>query len=760
MRCTYVLFVASFTIGASAGRSQDEPPSGLTTRWTREAELGIAEFGYPRPTLVRADWMSLNGAWAVAVTSADERTPPESYDGEIRVPFPIESRLSGVQRRVTTEHRIWYRRRVDVPEAWRGRRVILHVGACDWETRVLVNGVHVGEHRGGYDAFSFDVTDALVGGDAAEGDEIVLSVWDPTDARAQPRGKQVARPGGIWYTPASGVWQTVWLEPVAANGHASQLHVEPDLDAAAVTISVDPKALGAPNVLAVVIRADGDEVARATSEAGAADLRVAIPAPRPWSPESPFLYDVDLAVHAAGHPDRVTDRATSYFGMRTISVAPDDAGIPRLRLNGAPIFMLGLLDQGFWPDGLSTAPGDEALFSDIEVTKQLGFNLIRKHVKVEPERWYWMCDRAGILVWQDMPSGDRAIGPDDDDLERSPESTRQFELELERMIAGRSHHPSIVTWVPFNEGWGQFDTERIAARVRDLDPTRLVNATSGWADRGVGDVRDVHVYPGPGVAAVEPRRAQVLGEFGGFGLPVSGHTWQDEANWGYRSFKDRESLTDAYVTLMEELRFLIPAGLCAAVYTQTTDVEIEVNGLLTYDRALLKLDSAAVVAANRAAFSAPPRVVTVVPDARNEPVRWRYTFAAPRDGWTAPEFDDSTWNDGPAGFGREGTPGAVVRTAWHGDEIWLRRRFTLERSDPLVDLRLALHHDEDAEVYVNGRPVAVRSGYTVAYARIPIDEDALMGFVRGGENVLAIHCRQTAGGQYVDAGFVRVIEEE
>jgi hypothetical protein len=289
--------------------------------------------------------------------------------------------------------------------------------------------------------------------------------------------------------------------------------------------------------------------------------------------------------------------------MRKISLGKDKAGITRIFLNNKPLFMFGLLDQGWWPDGLYTAPTDEALRYDIEVTKKLGFNVARKHVKVEPARWYYWCDKLGLLVWQDMPSGDRYIGRDDPDIQRSDESARQFELELKRIINAFGNHPSIVMWVPFNEGWGQYETERIVELIKQYDPTRLVNNASGWADRGVGDVHDIHNYPGPTAPLSESNRASVLGEFGGLGLPVKGHTWQDEKNWGYRSFETRQELTEAYLNLLSELRPLIERGLSAAIYTQTTDVEIEVNGLMTYDRAIIKMDARRIADANRKVIS-------------------------------------------------------------------------------------------------------------------------------------------------------------
>jgi hypothetical protein len=424
-------------------------------------------------------------------------------------------------------------------------------------------------------------------------------------------------------------------------------------------------------------------------------------------------------------------------------------------LNGNFHFQHGPLDQGFWPDGLYTAPSDEALRYDIEVTKKLGFNMARKHVKVEPDRWYYWCDKLGLLVWQDMPSGDKFIGGNDPDIKRTPESTAQFEREWSAIIRSLINHPSIVMWVPFNEGWGQFDTARIADFTRKLDPTRLVDSASGWTDRGDGDVHDIHVYPGPGMPKLEEKRAAVLGEYGGLGLPVRGHTWQDEKNWGYRTFETSEALTDAYVLLTRQLHPLIGKGLSAAVYTQTTDVEIEVNGLMTYDRAKIKMEADRITAANRRLFQPPPIIKTVIPTSQQEVQTWRYTTDKPADDWFDPKFDDSGWKSGPGGFGTEGTPGTSVRTRWATPDIWIRRTVKLD-SVPATPA-LLIHHDEDAETYINGKLVTQVKGYTTDYVALPLSASAAKA-LRAGDNTIAIHCHQTGGGQYIDVGLAEEIE--
>jgi len=450
------------------------------------------------------------------------------------------------------------------------------------------------------------------------------------------------------------------------------------------------------------------------------------------------------------------DRVRSYFAMRKVAVAKDETGWPYLMLNNHPVFMLGLLDQGFWPDGLYTAPTDEALRYDVEVTKRLGFNTIRKHVKVEPERWYYCCDSLGVLVWQDMPSGFEVPTPDRGSTNAlSPECAKQFETELQRLVDARFNHPSIVLWVPFNEGWGQYDTQRIADWLRSYDPTRPVDSASGWTDVGAGNVRDLHAYPGPSAPPRESDRALVLGEFGGLGLAVPGHVWQEQANWGYRSFDDADALTAAYCTLLEQLRLLrAESGLSAAIYTQTTDVEIEVNGLLTYDRAIIKMDADRTAAAAAKLYQAPPVIRRRVPPSTETGYSWRYTLEKPAEGWAAPDFDDSGWPLGQAGFGRQGTPGITVRTDWHTGDIWLRR--TLDVDSAVRNPRLELYHDEDCEVYLDGRRVAAETGYTTSYVFLPLSETSVL---EPGRHVLAVHCRQTTGGQGVDVGVVEVAEE-
>ncbi|UCG48789.1 MAG: hypothetical protein JSU94_03225 [Phycisphaerales bacterium] len=715
-----------------------KPADGpLMTRWAKNVSPTNAHPEYPRPQMVRGNWLNLNGLWEYAIRPKDQPDPMKA-DGQILVPFCAESALSGVMKPVGEDNRLWYRRTFEIPEKWSDKRILLHFEGVDWDATVWVNDKKVGSHRGGYDPFTFDITDVVGRGEQ----EIVVSVWDPTNTGSQPRGKQVKRPGGIMYTAVTGIWATVWLEAVDA-AHIRALNIVPDIDAGLVRVTAECSDAAEGCIVEAEVKDGWWTKAKGRAGPGR-KIDLPVENARLWSPDKPFLYDLNVTLR--DKDGGKVDAVKSYFGMRKSSLGRDASGITRLFLNNEPLFQYGPLDQGWWPDGLYTAPTDEALKYDIEILKRLGCNMMRKHVKVEPRRFYYWCDKLGILVWQDMASGNN----------RGREAREQFELELTRVIESRRNSPAIIMWVPFNEGWGQYDTERIVDLVRKTDPTRLVNNASGWTDRGVGDVHDIHRYPGPGAPPNERNRAAVLGEFGGLGLPIKGHTWQAEKNWGYRSYKSREELTDAYVTLIENLRSLIGGGLCAAVYTQTTDVEVEVNGMLPYDRSMVKMDIARMTAANKSLYLPPPIVKTIVPTSQEAGRRWRYTSENPGAGWEKPGFDDSGWKEGAGGFGTEGTPGTVVRTQWRTGDIWIRRTFELGEGQS-ENAYLLIHHDEDAEVFINGVEAAGFEGYTISYVYRSLDPKGRAALKAGG-NCLAVHCRQTSGGQYIDVGLVEVIE--
>ena len=575
------------------GWSQGKGP--LTTRWTAKVTPENAHREYPRPQMMRDEWTNLNGLWDYAITPA-AASKPQKWDGKILVPFCVQSALSGVMKTVGRDQRLWYRRSFEVPAAYQGKRLLLHFGAVDWDTTVWINGTEAGKHQGGYDPITLDITDMAAAGTPAE---VVLSVFDPTNGGTQPRGKQMENPRGIWYSPVTGIWQTVWIEPVPKMAHIRSLKIIPDVDKGVVRITAD--VAGAAASAKIVFSHDGGDL-KLDGISGNPNEEILVPVKdaKLWSPDSPQLYHIKVVLQNADAP---LDTVMTYFAMRKIAVAKDGHGTHRLFLNNKPLFQYGPLDQGWWPDGLYTAPADEALRSDIEVLKKLGMNMIRKHVKVEPDRWYYHCDQLGMLVWQDMPSGDKNSGKGSAmDITRTPESARQYELEWTRIITSLRNHPCIVMWVPFNESWGQFDTPRITELTHHLDPSRLVDSASGWSDHGTGDVQDIHRYPGPGITALEEKRAVVLGEFGGLGLPVPDHLWGSKKNWGYRSFKTRDELTAAYLDLIAKLKPLVSQGLAAAVYTQTTDVEGEVNGLITYDREMIKMNAAQLQQAHKALY--------------------------------------------------------------------------------------------------------------------------------------------------------------
>ena len=592
----FIALAASFAISCNTADKTGWAPVGdrIMTQWGENLDPSEVLPEYPRPQMVRGEWMNLNGLWEYAITPAE--VEPDKMDGNILVPFAVESALSGVGRAVGENEALWYEREFIVPEEWAGQRVQLNFGAVDWKAEVYVDGAFVGEHTGGYAPFSFDVTDMLAKG---KKHSLKVKVTDRTDKWFQPRGKQVSQPEGIWYTAVTGIWQTVWMEPVPA-AHIDSYYAVADIDEGTLAVTVDA-ALEDGDIVEVVLLADGAPVAKAEGR----EVTLAVPEMRLWSPSDPYLYDLEIKVLRDGV---AADAVKGYTAMRKISYAADKDGHKRMLLNNEPLFQYGPLDQGWWPDGLYTAPSDEALAFDIEKTKEMGFNMIRKHVKVEPARWYWHCDRLGMLVWQDMPSiadnstnvWDNRTYENGTDTPVPDDAKANYYKEWGEIMSAFKVFPCIVTWVPFNEAWGQFDTEEVVKFTRAQDPTRLINyASGGNFVKCSGDILDLHNYPHPEMYLYDKDYINVLGEYGGIGWPVEGHLWQPDRNWGYVQFKSADEVLDTYEKYADMLIDLIDDGFAGAIYTQTTDVEIEVNGLITYDRKVVKLDIERLSAINR-----------------------------------------------------------------------------------------------------------------------------------------------------------------
>lgn len=593
------LWVALALWGALAAQlhAQWKPVEGrISTQWSEQVNPDNVLPEYPRPIMERTEWKNLNGLWDYAIIEKGKHSP-SVFDGKILVPFAVESSLSGVAKTVGAEKELVYRRSFEVPSSWKGKKVLLHFGAVDWKTDVWVNDVKVGSHTGGFTPFSFDITEALQG----KNNTLLVKVWDPTDKGYQPRGKQVSRPEGIWYTPVTGIWQTVWLEPVSES-YIQDLRITPDIDNSLLSLKALVKDATSKDLVEVKVF-DGQQLVAQGKSINGECVQVAMPEnAKLWSPESPFLYTLKVSLKQNG---KLVDEVSSYAAMRKYSSKRDANGIVRLELNNKPLFQFGPLDQGWWPDGLYTAPTDEALLYDIQKTKDFGFNMIRKHIKVEPARWYTYCDKLGIIVWQDMPSGDR--NPEwqnrkyfeGTEMKRSAESEACYRKEWKEIMDALYSYPCIGTWIPFNEAWGQFKTPEIVEWTKQYDPTRLVNPASGGNHYTCGDMLDLHNYPAPELYLYDAQRATVLGEYGGIGWVVQGHIWEPDRNWGYIQFNSSKEVTDEYVKYAEKLYDLIPRGFSAAVYTQTTDVEVEVNGLMTYDRKVIKLDEKRVREINR-----------------------------------------------------------------------------------------------------------------------------------------------------------------
>lgn len=595
-----VVFIGFLLISLLNNAQQNILDNGqIMTTWGEKINPSEVWQEYPRPQFERQEWVNLNGLWDYALLNKNSSMPVK-YQGKILVPFCFESALSGVGKNMMQDDRLWYAREFEIPPSWLSKIILLHFEAVDWSTSVWINNALVGSHQGAYDRFTFDITPYL----KEKGKQkIVVCVDDPSSFGTQARGKQQIPPQGIWYTPVSGIWQTVWLEPVAAEASLEELFITPDIDRRLITVTPmlrEPK----NDIYRVEVKVlDGEKLLSTTTASADKSIDIPLEQPRYWSPNDPHLYNMELTL--LNENGQILDKVCSYFAMRKISLG-DKNGNKVLFLNNESLFHNGTLDQGWWPDGLYTPPSDDAMKYDIEVTQKMGFNMIRKHIKVEPDRWYYWCDKLGIMVWQDMPSGMLVISKEGQerpsypqhvpangiDLNKRSLESAQFEWELNRMVKLHYNHPSVIMWVVFNEGWGQYETCRMADLVRGLDPTRLVNAVTGWVLHPCGDIYDIHTYQvDVHVPPVSTDRASVIGEYGGIGYPVEGHLWNPSMrNWGYQTYNSVEELLLRYKEKFNQiLEMKQTKGLAAAVYTQTTDVEGEINGLMTYDRKVIKM---------------------------------------------------------------------------------------------------------------------------------------------------------------------------
>ncbi|MFC5924519.1 AbfB domain-containing protein [Micromonospora vulcania] len=630
-----IIALVASVFAAPAPRAHAAPAKipPLTTPWTSQALVGTPLPDYPRPQMTRPDWLNLNGEWQLRQSATDDAPQFNTNLPErVNVPFPVESALSGIQRAANDNRNyLFYRRTVTIPANWSGRRTLLHFGAVDWQSTVWVNGVQVGAHTGGYDAFTFDVTPQLTAGT----NEIVVKVWDPTDTRQNGSlpliGKQTKTPGGIFYTPSSGIWQTVWLEPVP-TASISSVDVYPNL--ASNTLRVRVFTRGSVSGHSVLAEALNGTTVVGSATGGFTDFSVPVPNARRWSPDDPFLYNLRITLRNAS--GATVDRTTHYFGMREITTGVVN-GVLRPKLNGQFVFQVGTLDQGFWPDGLYTAPTDAALAFDLQKHKDLGFNMVRKHIKVEPQRWFYHADRLGLLVWQDIPSMTAQ------DINATDAQQAQFETEAREIVDEHRSSPAVVAYTPYNEGWGEralADTRRVAQNIKNQDPTRLVNPHSGHnccqslGDPGNGDIDDWHAYLGPDSPSPSSSRIAVLGEFGGLGLHTPGHEYSPTGSFfAYEWQANSTVLTDRYVGLVQGAQnLMIGKGLSASVYTEITDLEGELNGFVTYDRQVIKMDQARVRAVNTALINASKTIGSSAPVAL--PVNTRRSLQVTTPGYT------------------------------------------------------------------------------------------------------------------------------
>jgi hypothetical protein len=692
-----ILFIQ---INYASGQEWKPVSGNIMTQWAGEITPENAWKEYPRPQMVRKEWKNLNGLWDFTISNGIDNSPSQRYTRKILVPFCVESALSGIKEPVTGSQEMMYRRYFTIPETWKGKRILLHFEAVDYVSKIWIDGKFVGDHKGGYDSFRFDITDAL---NTSDNHEISMVIWDPSNTGSQPVGKQTLL--GLSkgnYTPTSGIWQTVWMEPVAEISIQS-LRILPDIDLQTLTVDVILKGWGYDHQIKVRALEKGVEIASAEGVAGK-PVTLNIKNPKLWSPDSPYLYDLKVSLSGGG---KTIDEVESYFGMRKISMARDAAGFMSIHLNNKEVFQLGPLDQGYWPDGLLTPPSDQALIYDIEYLKKVGCNMDRVHVKVQPARFYYHCDRLGLLVWQDMISPNPAV--------RRSEAgdAKSWEREWEAIIDQLYSHPSIVQWIVFNESWGQYDTERMTDWTKRKDPSRLVTNASGWIDRNVGDIRDFHdytVYPSMGWVPKNYPRAMVLGEGGGHELPIKDHLWKADLKIPERIDREgdliREVMTspevldERYDLWLDNLALLRNYGLKAVVFTQISDVENEVNGWLTYDRKMSKIPVERLASIHSKLFKPnTSKGKFTIPLSMNLPQKWMYSFSEPSADWYK-KGNQGKWETGNGPFGEKQINVPDVNTLWETNNLYLQKDFNL--SSLPSKLAVVTYNSGLTSVYING----------------------------------------------------------
>jgi Beta-galactosidase/beta-glucuronidase len=731
------------------------------TPWAEQVDPQNPLPEYPRPQMVRDSWMNLNGLWDFTKADRMAYNSAQSFDQKILVPFPMESSISGIK---DTDHdknkgKIFlYRRTFTLPSDMDGKNILLHFGAVDWKSEVYINGTKVGEHTGGFDPFYFDITSAL--DKTKKEQEVRVFVQDYQEYGGYPHGKQKIDEKVIWYTPVTGIWQTVWLESVS-NIHIEKLVMNPDIDKKQINVKIVSKGSKASTKANVKIF-DGKKLVASKSNVNVNEnIDIKIPKQKLWSPDSPFLYDMKVELVDNGQQ---VDAVDSYFGMRKISMGMHN-GYPCMMLNNEYYFHYGFLDQGYWPDGIYTAPTDEALKFDLIKTKEFGMNMSRKHIKVEPARWYYHCDKLGVLVWQDIPNP--GFGKDDKILGEDLSIRDNFHDEMVRIMDALHNHPSVVLWTIYNESWGQPDDKTSQQGVdiaREQDPTRLICIASGWNDSEYGEIKDTHWYPEPNMLPNKVnKRASVCGEYGGITLIIDNHRWIGGSDMKYTQVYSSEELKDRFIKYVDMVKDLQGTGLCAAVYTQLTDVEDEENGMITYDRKVVKVNDGQLKQIRNAVESvwrSGTNITTVMNisqtyEANNE---WKYMMAnepMKSDSWKDISFNDSSWKTGKAGFGQGVHQEYLVNTAWNTPYIYLRKNVTFDKVSrkDISNLKIHIFYDEDCDIYINGVLAASAKGHVNRYVYLDISKEALATIKPGKPNLIAVKCEQKEGGQFIDLGF-------